>query len=342
MTSQDSINESRKQISGNNKEVRKIQFTGRSTYQLSLPKKWIKEMNLKPGDSVTIVRQFNNSLCIMPNILRDIGENYEAMISIGAYESNSSLARKLISVYLQGYNIIHVRCRERLTQRHKDAVKSILKHLVGAEMMSDSTNHFTVQVMMSLTPVTMSSIVRRMMVITSSMFRNVLHAAMNSDWQLAKLVSSTDDEIDRFSFYILRNVSLAISSERVLREIGFESAMDALFYRSVARSMEEIADNVCEIAKVLLTNDELDEKARKDMADHGNTVLILFETAIEAFLRKNYESTDAVIEKLEQIKNSIQLHHDNELALGLHAIVRHIKEIAEISLDQSVANISRL
>ncbi|HEU4822580.1 MAG TPA: PhoU domain-containing protein, partial [Nitrososphaeraceae archaeon] len=36
---------------GNN-EVRRIQFTGRSTYILSLPKKWINEMNLKAGDLV--------------------------------------------------------------------------------------------------------------------------------------------------------------------------------------------------------------------------------------------------------------------------------------------------
>jgi phosphate uptake regulator len=38
---------------GNN-EVRRIQFTGRSTYILSLPKKWINEMNLKAGDLVNL------------------------------------------------------------------------------------------------------------------------------------------------------------------------------------------------------------------------------------------------------------------------------------------------
>ena len=38
-----------------NNEVRRIQFTGRSTYILSLPKKWMNEMNLKAGDLVNIV-----------------------------------------------------------------------------------------------------------------------------------------------------------------------------------------------------------------------------------------------------------------------------------------------
>ena len=43
-------------------EVRKIQFTGRSTYILSLPKKWMTDIHLKPGDPVTIIREANNSL----------------------------------------------------------------------------------------------------------------------------------------------------------------------------------------------------------------------------------------------------------------------------------------
>jgi len=40
----------------NDKEVRKLQLVGGSTYVLSLPKKWIDELNLKTGDPVSIVK----------------------------------------------------------------------------------------------------------------------------------------------------------------------------------------------------------------------------------------------------------------------------------------------
>ncbi|MFL6337773.1 MAG: AbrB/MazE/SpoVT family DNA-binding domain-containing protein, partial [Nitrososphaeraceae archaeon] len=56
-------------MSGNG-EVRKIQFTGRSTYILSLPKKWMEEMHLKPGDPVNLTREANNSLLIIPHAER--------------------------------------------------------------------------------------------------------------------------------------------------------------------------------------------------------------------------------------------------------------------------------
>ncbi len=34
---------------GDHREVRKVQFTGRSTYVLSLPKNWIEEMHVMEG-----------------------------------------------------------------------------------------------------------------------------------------------------------------------------------------------------------------------------------------------------------------------------------------------------
>ena len=48
------------------RDVRKVQFTGRSTYVLSLPKKWIEEMHVKAGDRVTLVQELDNSLSILP------------------------------------------------------------------------------------------------------------------------------------------------------------------------------------------------------------------------------------------------------------------------------------
>ncbi|MGC2682319.1 MAG: hypothetical protein WA323_10650 [Candidatus Nitrosopolaris sp.] len=38
-----------KEVVADKSEVRKIQFTGRSTYVLSLPKRWMNDMHLKPG-----------------------------------------------------------------------------------------------------------------------------------------------------------------------------------------------------------------------------------------------------------------------------------------------------
>jgi phosphate uptake regulator len=93
------------------RDVRKVQFTGRSTYVLSLPKRWIEEMHLKAGDRVTLIRELDNSLSILP-IFNGVKESpNEATALVSPNESGSTLRRKVISMYLAGFNIIHLKLK---------------------------------------------------------------------------------------------------------------------------------------------------------------------------------------------------------------------------------------
>ena len=47
-------------------EVRKVQFTGKSTFVISLPKDWTERVGLQKGDSITLVEEEDASLNIFP------------------------------------------------------------------------------------------------------------------------------------------------------------------------------------------------------------------------------------------------------------------------------------
>ena len=47
-------------------ETRKIQFTGKSTYIVSLPKQWVIDLGLKQGDQIRIVRKGSSTLELYP------------------------------------------------------------------------------------------------------------------------------------------------------------------------------------------------------------------------------------------------------------------------------------
>ena len=62
---------------GDKDQIRKIQFTGKSSYIVSLPKDWIKDQGLKQGDQVTVGRNGSTVLeavsyshLTLPTILR--------------------------------------------------------------------------------------------------------------------------------------------------------------------------------------------------------------------------------------------------------------------------------
>lgn len=324
------------------KEVRKIQFTGRSTYILSLPKKWIEEMNLQAGDPVTIVRQINNALLILPNIVTKSSKTGEATIIVTPNESANSLKRMVISTYLAGYNVIHAKSRTgRLAPQQKDAVReAVRRNLVGTEIIADSSDYITVQVLMSLPELSVSSALRRMFLIASAMHRDAINALKELDLDLAGGVVKSDDEVDRFSLYIMRNLVIASQNERILREVGLKNPSDCLSYRVTVKSVERIADHASSIAeKIKDIKEKPTPKLMQKITEMSNHALSVFEDAIESLMRRDYTLADKVADKAsivrklehEALEILAKSHQDNVGNYKL--ILEDIRRTAEYSSD---------
>jgi len=75
-------------------ETRKIQFTGKSTYIISLPKQWITDLGLKQGDQVSVDRKGISSLHVTPYNIRKKDQTETATIEIEPKEETSTVVRK--------------------------------------------------------------------------------------------------------------------------------------------------------------------------------------------------------------------------------------------------------
>jgi len=73
-----------------------------------------------------------------------------------------------------------------------------------------------------------------------------------SNYELANEVINTDDEVDRFGFYIIRQLKIAIQNEHLLKEMGFKNSRDCLGYRLIVKNIERTGDHAVIIAKDLL------------------------------------------------------------------------------------------
>ena len=73
-------------------ETRKIQFTGKSSYIVSLPKQWIIELGLKQVDQIRMVRKGSSTLELYPPKFEShIQKKEDATIEIGIEEEASSI-----------------------------------------------------------------------------------------------------------------------------------------------------------------------------------------------------------------------------------------------------------
>src|SRR5215471_2611309 len=151
-------------------EVRKIQFTGRS---------------ISNDEVITL-------------ILQD--------------ETGNSLKRKVVSMYLAGYNIMHLKSKSgRISPPQRDAVREVVRrNLVGTEIIVDASDLITIQVLLNLPELPVYTAVRRMFLISIAMHKDAMAALAEQNHDLARRILKSDDEVDRFSLYILRNLVMAI------------------------------------------------------------------------------------------------------------------------------------
>ena len=334
------------------RDVRKVQFTGRSTYVLSLPKKWIEEMRLKAGDQVTLVRELDNSLSVIPIFTGTRESLNEVTTFVSPNESGNTLRRKVVSIYLAGYNIIHLKIKSgRMNPTLRDAVRELVRcNLVGTEMIADASDNITLQVLLSLPELSVNTAIRRMYLIASSMHKDAMSALAELNYELAKEVIRSDDEVDRFSLYVFRNLVMAMQNGRVLREMGLKKPSDCLSYRVAVKSIERIADHACSIAdKAIPLKDKIPKDSLQKIDKMSHLALTVLNDSVEALLRRDYQLADKTVDNAKNIRTledevlkaieKDKVRDPSNIKLALEDIRRtaeYASDIAEAAMNETI------
>jgi phosphate uptake regulator len=323
-------------------ETRKLQFTGGSTYIVSLPKRWVDQNHLRKGSVIKLREEEGGLLSIIPRDIEVQQRPEEASIKVAVKDEPDAIIRKTVSAYLVGYNILHIKgSQKELSTRQRREIKSFSRNmLVGTEIVIDTPQELTLQVLLSYPELSVQSALRRMSIITASMHRDAITALKALDSQQAREVLITDNEVDRFNLYIVRQLKTAIQNPRIIKEIGLKTARDCLGYRLVTKSVERTADHAASIAdNVLLIKNKLEQHTIEKLEQMSNLAVSMFETAIEALFRKDYALAESIVEKTKEIaemeKDAVVSSQkiDVEDAPYLRLIIESIRRTAEYASD---------
>jgi len=337
-------------------ETRKIQFTGKSTYIVSLPKQWITELGLKQGDQLSVSRKGVSSLQIMPYNTRRKDQSEIAEIEIEPKEETSSVVRKLVSLYFLHFKTISVKPRiGRITPSQRIGIRdAVKKMLMGSEITADSSDGITIQVLINLVELSVDGAFKRMMLLAKSMQDDALLAIKEGNEDLAKEVINSDDDVDRFGFYITRQLAIAIENEHMLKEMGFENSRDCLGYRVIIKNIERLADH-----SVRISRDVLDYKTPikgkifdriREMSDFAISVI---DDACLALFKKDYDQAEIAIKKsidiqkyekrvsdnLKTNKNEMENYRIRRIIENVRRIAEYASDIGEIVLNMNIEKI---
>ncbi len=323
-------------------ERRKVQLTGKSTYIISIPKKWAVEMGIKEGDELVIEKQ-DGLLRISPKAVKRANKTGEVTLKLSATEDPHAGARKVVSLYLVGYNVIRLQAEEeRISAPQRETIKQFVRtKLVGMEITTDLPNEMVLQVLMSYPELSVKDALKRMCLIATSMKRDAISALENFDETLARDVIGRDDEVDRFGMYVIRQLKSAVQEQSLIKEIGLETPRDCLGYRLIAKIIERVSDHVVLIAQnILQMKGRVGRFLVKKIKEMDSFVSEIFEDAVKSLFEGDYEMAEKVIERgralvevEEGVVREVLRRASREHLIALRLIIESLRRIGEYGSD---------
>lgn len=332
------------------KQIRRLQLTGGSTYTVSIPKTWIDELQLKKNSSVTLVKNLNHSITLFQE---EQNKKNSATALIGKNDSKESIRRKIIAMYLSGYKTIEIKTKGlEITSTHRGTIRDLVRTtLMGTEIIEASSEKITLQVLTQLAQLSFDVALKRMYITATNMHQEAIEALNERDSEHAEEVIKMDDEVDRFSLYLLRNLNLSLENAEVLLDSGLKKPSDCLGYRTVVKCVERIADHAGLIAKKIKYLDSpIDKKILKEIEQISKESLIVFENSITALSKRDYDmaekvasSVTKVIEKEKKLMDSLKA--DDNIAIiklileDIRRTAEYSRDISEIAIDETVQSV---
>ncbi|MCX8188500.1 MAG: phosphate uptake regulator PhoU [Nitrososphaeria archaeon] len=279
-------------------EKRKLIRLGRSTLVISIPSDWVRINGLNPGDTINLEVQNDGALIIYPSEARTFMNN-EIIIYVDQFKSDGEIAREILSYYLNGYNTIKVVSSKVLTVRQQKLVRQLAQKLY-MNIISAASSEMVMQSLLDLSKIPLDTSLTRMYTITYSMFSDLVKALENYDHDLAVAIISLDDEVDNFSYLLLRllRTMLTHSSTSEQIKISRNSCLDGLI---VVQNIEYIADNIVNVAQRFLGI--LEEKRRfpKELLELLKKLceecIKYYDDAFRAYISVDSELSNRILER---------------------------------------------
>ncbi len=212
---------------------RKINRVGTSTLTVSLPSKWARIHNLKPGDEIE-VEEDKGGLYIGKK-----AERRKQDITIKVTSAERFMKRFLHVPYIKGYDKIKVEYNDpEVYQKIRYTINLLF---TGFEIVEQGRDYCVIKNLTKGEPDDMSKLFRKYFHICKSIMPSLLEAIEKKDMKLIQNVYNTDTLIDKLCSFIRRNLIIGSSNE----------VMESESLYMITNTLEMIGDECKKIAALI-------------------------------------------------------------------------------------------
>ncbi|WP_297508071.1 phosphate uptake regulator PhoU [Thermococcus sp.] len=302
-------------------EFRKIQFTGRSSYIISLPKKWVRDNNLRQGDAVPLVINPDGSITIFPKEPKETSE--KKVLEISPEFSPDMAIRLVISAYIQGYDVIDIVFPGEMPL-YKVKVRKVLQTLPGVEIILDEPQRIVAKSLLDEDEVNLAELLRRVRSIVLSMLGDLELLVAGSNGEIKRDIYDLENELDRFYFLIIRTVNRLLSRHNVSEESGLvRRTFDLMAILFIARDIERIGDHIIRIAD---NPDGVDVPYLRDK----------FDAMIAQIERRNLREIDKLMLEIRERIRAID-YRESLAKESFRRILEYLENIGETIINMALS-----
>ena len=232
-------------------EIRNLQKTGGSSYNITLPKQWIKSLRLTEKDRIEIFFQNKHQLGIRPHTSHTLPTSILFVDNL----SNEQIFREIIAYYLSGVSEITIQTNT-MTYELRSLVRTFSNKLMGFEIFDTTNNKITLK-NVSTNTVPVSDYINKMINIIISMYEDMETSILTNNKKLARDIIDRDVEVDRIELVMIRQLNVLLYS-LFPTETSDLFLLERHYYEHIAIRLERIADHVVRIANTFLQLKEKD------------------------------------------------------------------------------------
>lgn len=312
-------------------DKRKVQKTGGSTYTVSLPKKWAEE-RLEFGDHLSIEKNKNYL-----KLFTEPEERKKKRASIKFDERSQTNFRKIVSLYLSGYDHINIISDEEFDSTNLERL--VQDNMVGMEVVRSTESRIELKNLVRYEDLPFKQVLVRI----DSLLKDIideLNRGMNSEEEeITARVDEKEQEVDRMYMLGVRQLKQAADDPEKLEKLDIERESECVSLRVVLKSLERIGDHLKKISEQVERLEEVSENYSKYFEQAEDS----YRKSVNALRKKDLNETEKAIQKTRSTPNirAENLGKDEyliykELEKSIERIEMLSDDIAEVVMNISI------
>ena len=280
-------------------DTRKVQVTGKSTYIVTIPKKWAVKSRLKSGSPLSILYAEDGSLIIKPPGFKESKKTKK----IKTDKKLEHLKRDIIGLYIVGdHHMVEIQ-GENLSRDFREEIKALCTRLVGFELVESSETALVIQNYLDSDEFTIEKGIKRMSSIIYLMLDELEQAFGENDRSMCKEIIKRDDDIDRMFTLVSRQYVNRLNLKKASSKDAL-SLIEAFYYRMAGREIERIGDHITKIA-LHYEYTEIHPDVLLLLAELCGELQTLFMDSFESLRQADNELGNRVLESGEEFDSKL-------------------------------------